>query len=231
MRLTALITALGLALWAPPTTAGTPVRVQIACPVDGVEFSFTDTASFSTWGAELDGKPMGSWTTPMPIPQCPGSNFPVYRRDFDANDKAKIKVLVETPEYQAIKDEAPYYVLRFVLPKIEPDSEADPDFLLLAATWQARDKPEAYARYVSELVPLMDAKVHEQTAQDTDWWWRKIIVANLLRQVGDFEGATARLDALSGAPPAQTDFGQRVALTRSLIAARDSRPQAVDSAD
>ena len=37
--------------------AGFPVTEERTCPIGGERFSFTTTASYSTWGARPDGKP------------------------------------------------------------------------------------------------------------------------------------------------------------------------------
>lgn len=42
-----------------PVAAGTPYRAEATCPVDGQKFFWTSTASYSTWGSELDGLPIG----------------------------------------------------------------------------------------------------------------------------------------------------------------------------
>jgi hypothetical protein len=208
--------------------AGTPYRAKAVCPVDGTTFEYTATASYSTWGSFLDGMPQASWTTPMPIPQCPESRFPVYREDFSDADRDKIRALVATPEYGAIRNEASYYVLWYVFDRLEPPREGlDVAWPLLQATWQVHDDPERYARYVGMVIPLMDAAMPAlKTTEPENWWYFQIVLANLSRQTGDFAAATARLDALEGSPPAVGDLAQRLTLTRDLIARQDRSVQA-----
>lgn len=214
-----------------PAAAGTPVRVETVCPVDGKKFTWTTTASYSTWGMELDGKPIGSWHFPMTIPQCPDSKFPVYQEEWTDDQKATIRALVATPEYAAVRDEASYYLLRFVAERLQPADAEEPvaaGWLLLQATWQVRDEPERYARYARELVEAVDAELPALKGEDMDgWWFFQLATANVQRQAGDFAGAAARLDSLTGETPVE-QAAERVALTRQLIAAQDRKPTAPD---
>lgn len=212
-----------------PATAGIPMRVQSTCPVDDVRFTWTTTASYSTWGTELDAKPIGSWTFPMTIPQCPDSRFPVFKETFTDAEKVAIRALVLTPEYQAVKDEASYYLLRFVQQKLggdEPIAPLQSAWLLLQATWQVRETdPERYRRYAAETVTAMDAALPGlRESEPTDWWYFQIATANVQRQSGDFAGAIARLDSLTGDFPEEGQPAERIALTRQKIAAQDASP-------
>ncbi|GEM_PF-1124833 len=217
-----------------PAAAGTPVRVETVCPVDDKKFTWTTTASYSTWGMELDGKPIGSWHFPMTIPQCPDSKFPVYQEEWTDDQKAAIRALVATPEYAAVRDEASYYLLRFVAERLQPADAEDPvaaGWLLLQATWQVRDAPERYARYARELVAAVDAELPALKGEDMDsWWFFQLATANVQRQAGDFAGASARLDSLSGETPVE-QVAERIALTRQLIAAQDRKPTAPPDPD
>lgn len=212
-----------------PALAGTPYRAEATCPVDGKKFTWTSTASYSTWGMELDGKPIGSWNFPMPIPQCPGSGFPVYR-EFSAREVEAIRALVQTPEYDAIKDETSYYVLAFVVGKLDADfSPWNRAWVLLKATWQARGDDAQYARYATETLEALDAALPSVREKGpAEWRGTQIIAANVERQAGRFEAATARLDGLDSQARAEGEDDQdqavRIALTRRLIAERDTRP-------
>lgn len=216
----------GLALaftLAGAASAGTPYTAKAVCPVDGATFEYTSTGSYSTWGSFLDGMSQASWITPLPLPQCPASRFPVYRDDFSDVDKERIRALVETPEYKAVRDEASYYLLWYVADQLEPPREGlDGPWPLLQATWQSHDNTERYARYVALVIPLMDAVLPTLKAEKpADWWYFQIVLANLARQSGDFAAAAARLDSLEGSPPNVEDLAQRLTLTRELIARQD----------
>lgn len=233
MRLMGIIVAVaGLAcgLVASEVLAGTPYTAKATCPVDGRQFDYTATASVTTFGSELDGMTRASWIVPMPIPQCPDSRFPVYQDSFSSPEQARIRTLVETPEYEAVKDEASYYLLWFVLERLEPvDADLNRSWLMVQATWQVRDDPERYSRYVVETIPLVEAALGADAELDpADWWYVQIVLANLSRQTGDFDAAQARLDGLPGEVPDMGDLRQRVARTTELVAGRDSSPQTPD---
>lgn len=230
--LTLLLAAGAAGLFAASSTlAGTPYTARATCPVDGRVFTYTATASLSTFGAELDGKTMASWTMPMPLPQCPGSLFPVYKETFTAEEAARIRALVETPEYQAVKDEASYFVFWFVRERLEPPAEGlDRPWPLVQATWQARDNPDQYRRYVELALPMLDeAMAGLREREPSDWWFMQTIAANLSRQAGDFDAALARLDGLTGEAP-DPQLTERVSVTRRLAQERNAQAMTVDEA-
>lgn len=225
--LTTAMAGLVLAVTALPaaTLAGTPYQAEATCPVDGKKFNWTSTASYSTWGMELDGKPIGSWVFPMTIPQCPDSRFPVYR-EFASAEIDAIKALAASPEYAAVQDETSYYLLNFVAGKLGDDmSDADHAWVLLKATWQAREDAARYGRYATETIAAMNAALPAIRSEDADEWLAlQVIIANVERQAGLFDAATARLDGLPApSVEAAEHIAPRIELTRRLIEARETK--------
>lgn len=220
-------TAVAALMLATPVMAGTPYRQELTCPLDGQKFTFTATASYSTFGSMLDGMPQASWIMPLPIPQCPGTNFPLYQETFSDAELTTARALVVEPAYQAIKDERSYYVLHYVLARMTPDrNPIDAAWLLLSATWQAQEDPAQYGRYVAETIPALDQSALAIRAERyDDWLYIQTILANLSRQSGDFAAATSRLDALP-TPVENAEMARRISLTRDLIARQDRTPQA-----
>lgn len=220
------VLAAGLLSGAANAVADTPFEATSVCPVNDEPFTWTSTYSYSTWGSELDAKPLGSTRFPVTIPQCPESRFPVYEETFTAEEKAAIRELVATPEYAAVKDDASYYLLRFVIEKLAGEEPVDPmqmAWLLMQATWQVRETdPERYLRYAAETAAAMDLALPLRESEPADWWYLQIATANVQRQAGDFDGATARLDSLTGDMPSEGQPAERIALTRQKIAARDT---------
>jgi hypothetical protein len=220
------LVAAGILAWsASAGAADTPYRATATCPVDDRPFTWTATASYSTWGLELDAKPIGSTIFPRTIPQCPDSLFPVFKDEFTPVEKATLRALVATPEYVAVQNESSYYLLHFVFEKM---GEGDPmglAWLLMQSTWQVRETdPVRYIRYAAETIEAMDAALPDiRESQPDDWWYLQVATANVQRQAGEFEGATRRLDALTGEPPVG-DLPARIALTRQMIAAQDRSP-------
>src|SRR5829696_6059662 len=97
------------ALAAGPAPAGIPVTETMTCPIGGGSFSFTTSASYSTYGERPDGKPYGSWTFPLALPECPDNGLVLYK-DYTPDEVAKLEPLVASEAYQALrKEDTPYY--------------------------------------------------------------------------------------------------------------------------
>lgn len=223
--------ALGILLSSTPAQAGTPITVQVTCPLTGAQFNFETTASYSTWGRELDGLPLGSWTFPLAVPQCPESRFPALE-DLSPEALAAARILVETPEYQAIREQSSYYVLAYVTTELGLGEAIDPAWHLLQATWQVRDHPELYRSYAAELVTRWDADSREfRAAEPDDWMWIESYVVNVERQAGRFAEAGARLDALEAMAADDPDLMERLVETRRLIAEGNAEPFGLDLRD
>lgn len=228
-----LILAGALALgMAPAAYAGTPYPIKVECPLTGETFTHTATASYSTYGMHMDGMPVGSWTFPMPVPQCPGSRFPVTKEVYSDAEKTALRALVLTPEYAAVQNEASYYVMDFVMAKTGEQTPESHVWLLLQATWQVRSDMAAYARYAAELAPAMDAASDQLKSEDPEnWYFYQLSTANVLRQSGDFDGAAQRLAVVEAAPSDQPMINKWIELSRAMIVARDSRSEEIPRED
>lgn len=212
--------------------AGTPFPIKVECPLTGETFTHTATASYSTYGMHMDGMPVGSWVFPMPVPQCPGSRFPVMKESYSDAEKTTLRALVLTPEYRAVQDEASYYVMDFVMAKTGEQTPESHVWLLLQASWQVRTDVETYARYAAELTPALAAASDQLKSDDPDnWYFYHLSVANVLRQAGDFEGAANRLAVVEAAPSENSMVKKWVEMTRAMIAARDNTSQQIPQED
>jgi hypothetical protein len=89
---------------ATPSYAGIPTPVEMTCPVGGKKFTFISTMSYSNWGSRPDGKPYGSWTFPMPVPDCPDNGLVLYKKFSDEEIK-QLKLLLKTPGFQRVRYE------------------------------------------------------------------------------------------------------------------------------
>lgn len=217
------VLALGMASVAH---AGTPYPIKVECPLTGETFMHTATASYSTYGMYLDGMPVGSWTFPMPVPQCPGSRFPVMKEDYSDAEKTALRALVLTPEYAAVQNEASYYVMDFVMARTGEQTPESHVWMLLQATWQVREDVAVYARYAGELAVAMDAAGDQLKSDDpANWYFYQLSTANVLRQSGDFDGAANRLAMVEVAPSDQPEIQKWIELSRAMISARDSTPK------
>jgi hypothetical protein len=228
-----LILAVGLALvMAPAAYAGTPYPIKVECPLTGETFTHTATASYSTYGMYLDGMPVGSWTFPMPVPQCPGSRFPVTKEDYTDAEKTALRALVLTSEYKAVQNEASYYVMDFVMARTGEQTPESHVWMLLQATWQVRADADVYARYAGELTAAMDAASDQLGSEDpANWYFYQLATANVLRQAGDFGGAASRVAVVEATPSDQPMVRKWIEMTRAMITARDNTSEEIPRED
>jgi hypothetical protein len=184
--------ALALAC-AAPAFAGFPVTSEETCPVGGETFTFTTTGSYSTFGQRPDGKPYGSWTFPLAMPECPSNALVVYR-EFKPEEIAALTALVQSPEYQALRAESPYFRAAWLAQRIDAADPFAALFLLLSATWEVDDAPETKVRYQRAFADAV--LVVPIDVANTETLFLHYRRANALRELGDFEGARAALDLL-----------------------------------
>jgi hypothetical protein len=193
-----LILAAGLAA-APlfAASAGAPVTEHKICPIGGAAFDFTTTASYSTYGTRPDGKPYGSWTFPLALPECPDNGLVMYK-EYSDEEVEKLKPLVASDAYQALRREDTSYYRAYWLMREMGLGPEEYLWALLQASWQADDKPELRARYQSELVEG-SAKA-EPKPEDLNWIGMEARAVNALRELGRFDEALARLDKVPLTP-------------------------------
>lgn len=221
----AMILALGAAA---PASALTLSKREMTCPLDGQKFTATVIGSYTQFGIRLDLKPHGALMAPAPIPVCPASGFPIYRENFTADEIARLKALVETAEYKALRARHTDY---FMWSWIERHlGGADPwrhGNILLRATWQAEAGDAArLAEYRALARDQYDAAAKAQPAGSANALTAALMAAEMDRLLGRFAEAQARLDALATtAWPENSVLGHVHAQIARWVAARDSLPQ------
>jgi hypothetical protein len=197
------------------TQAATLVHKSMTCPIGGGTFDYAAPASTSAFVSRPDGKPYGT-AAPTALPECPDNGLILYK-DYDEGEVAKLKPLVASDEYQALrKDGGQYYRAYWLMRKMGLGPE---DYLwaLLQASWEAEGKPELRTRYLTELAE-QSAKVPAAPA-DINWIGMEARSINALRELGRFDEAAARLQKV---PLAGLDV--------QIPAGRDVSQQAVDEA-
>lgn len=186
---------LAAALAAGEAQAGFPVTVKEKCAVGGERFTYVTTGSYSTFGARPDGKPYGSWEFPLALPECPGNGLVMYR-EFTADEKTRLKPLLASDDYRALRrGETPYYRAAWLERALVPGS-ADAPWLLLQASWQADGDPARKARYQREFVEAVAARARPEGGDDLDWLALQARAVNAGRELGEFDQAMAQLKAL-----------------------------------
>jgi hypothetical protein len=192
MRLRVLAAIASLATSAAAAQAGTPVRVQLQCPVGGERFTYVSTASMSTWGQRPDGKPYGSWTFPTPLPECPSNGLVLFKDEFTRRETSELRNLIAEPAYIAMREtDTPYYRARWLMRRLEPES-TEAIWLLLQASWEAPDGSEQRSRYLREFAE----EVATLSPSAQDWVMLQLRAANAWRELGEFDVATTILAAL-----------------------------------
>jgi hypothetical protein len=179
-----------IAAAASPASAGKPVTETMTCPIGGGSFPFTTTASYSTYGERPDGRPFGSWTFPLALPECPDNGLVLYK-EYTPEEVAKLEPLVASEAYQALRKEDTSYYRAYWLMKAMGLGPERYLWALLQASWQAQDKPELRKRYLTELADA-SAAVPARPA-DLNWIGMEGRAINALRELGRFDEASARL--------------------------------------
>jgi len=187
-----------LAMPAGPAIAGFPVTREMTCPIGGERFDFTTTASYTTFGARPDGKPFGSWTFPLELPECPGNGLIVYKENFEPAELTRLGALIETPGYRALRGgDTSYYRLSWLLREM---GAPRPEVLsaLVQATWQPADDSPLRARYLGELAAA--AAAEPVAPADLPGFALRAYGINALRELGRFDEASALLARTPLAP-------------------------------
>jgi hypothetical protein len=224
-----------LALAAGPAAAGIPVTQTMTCPIGGGSFSFTTTASYSTYGERPDGKPFGSWTFPLALPECPDNGLVLYK-DYTPEEIAKLEPLVASDAYRALrKEDTPYYRAYWLMKAMGLGPERYL-WALLQAGWEAEAKPDLRKRYLAELAEA-SAAVPPRPA-DLNWIGMEGRAINALRELGRFDEASARLakvplaglEAAGDTGEAKSRRGWHVFFTglKPVIERRDSSIEPLD---
>ena len=191
-KTTSLAIAIALANIAAPALAGIPHKTEMTCPVGGEEFTHNGTTSYSTYGSRPDGKPYGSWTFPIAIPECPDNGLVMYR-EFDDSEIDALTTLVLSDDYRALQSEPTYYRAQWLYDRLD-GGEENPPWLLMRAIWQVDHDPSRKARYQGQFVARAG-----KFAVDPDNYESLLLryrLANAWRELGEFERATTALDSI-----------------------------------
>jgi len=190
--LSASLAALVLGV-AGSASSGTPVTEKQTCPVGGERFTHQTTASYTTFGQRPDGKPYGSWTFPLALPQCPKNGLVMYRA-FSKPEIARLPALLADPVYVELRQsQTPYYRAAWLEHQLQPRSPATA-WLLLNASWEAEDGSLRKARDQDEFIDAV--AVLAPTTEPREQFALKVRAANAMRELGRFDAATATLKSL-----------------------------------
>ncbi|HET9637616.1 MAG TPA: hypothetical protein VFP12_00240 [Allosphingosinicella sp.] len=182
---------------ASAASAGMPVPATAKCPVGGKSFTWTTTASYSIWGYRPDGKPYGSWEFPLEMPKCPGNGLVIFDQ-FTREETERLKTLVESAEYRAMRNSETSYFLAAWLMKGLGRPPINVAWMTVQASWQADGRPELKKRYQALYVDRIRALA--RTGDGADWLLMQARAVNGLRELGRFDEAKALLASLDLKP-------------------------------
>lgn len=215
--------------------AGFPVTERMTCPIGGERFEFVTTASYSTFGARPDGKPYGSWTFPLALPECPGNGLIVYKA-FDRGELRRLEAIIVTDSYRALRsgNDVQYYRLARLLREMGAPP-AEHLGALVQAGWEAELGTPLRTRYLGEFAEGM-AALPAEPADLSEFAMRGRWI-NALRELGRFDEAGALLArtqleplraAAAGEPRNLQGWLDYYAMMRTLIERRDSSAEPLD---
>lgn len=182
--------ACALALPFAGAQARTDSMVEYTCPIDGEKFQAMTPMSGTSFGARLDGRRIGPIAVPYPYPACPGNGFVLYRDStkLDADYIARAKALVATEDYQRILySESKHYLAAWIAERMGENPSVIVG-LLREAAWDAEGR-DRHATYLRKAADKLRAWQASQSDHNEGWLYRQIVLAELLRQAGDFNEA------------------------------------------
>lgn len=215
-----------------PAAAHTMMQRPQVCPIDGTKWTATLDASGTSFGQQLDLKPIGPTPAPWRLAVCPTDHFVLFQQSFTPAEIATLRPLISSPAYQSLaKDHTEYFLLGKIFEQL-----GKPAFVTalayVKASWQVDHDPVRYAEYAGEALrhytagltrpELADAAASEAERQSLRLN-AELIAGELERRLGRFETARARFARLEGSPQPKEEIHRAIiAQQLRLIAAGDS---------
>lgn len=184
-----------------PARATTLYFAETQCP-DGSTITVTRIASYSAFGQRIDGKPNAHMAMPMPLEICP-DGFILYQQldRFEAEELARARAIVATPEYQAVLAEGPSYLaLHYLLSRMDSDP-SNLLFILLEASWQVDEDRAHYEALMRRFASEASAHADMIGPGAPQWSIITARIVNAHRVIGEFDVAAERLAMLRQAGP------------------------------
>lgn len=194
----AVTSALAAALLAAalPAQAMTMGMREYTCPINGKRFKARVAMSGTSFGMRLDTRRIGPIASPWTMPVCPGSGFPLYKRKFSAEERAKLKKLAATPEYAAVRRaNTTYFLAAWVQEKMgaKPFRVA---LYYLRATWQAEGGDKVrHRRYLETTLRRLEAHLAGADMKQRQSHFAVLLAANTERRLGRYDAAIKRINA------------------------------------
>jgi len=160
------------------------LNVEVKCPLCNEKFEYMEQISYSTFGRNLDFKPVGSATIPDPIPQCPKCKFVFSERLFSKN---KLKLLKENFETNNIFEKEPgmptyYYLAREC--EIVGKKPDDIIYYYNCAIWEDEE-----GKYFEKITEIVFEFMREIDKKNKNYYGYKLIRLDYLRRLKKFDYA------------------------------------------
>jgi hypothetical protein len=199
------------------------------CPIDGQAFTQGLPTSGAPVGSMLDLKPFGPLLAPAVLPVCPGSRFPLYKRAFADDELRRLRELVATAPWLAIRDTETDYFRTARLRQWLGDDPVDVAFTFLYATWEVDETPERYARYAKDALAAVEAAASTLPLDARDGErgaTLQLVALELERRLSRFDAANRRIARLEAAVAFGSGTLHALLLQqRSLVETHDAAPR------
>jgi hypothetical protein len=222
--LTAMVVALATLTGARDAPAMMLGTVEMTCPYDGHRFTARVQLSGTVFDRGLDLRKRGAILSPSPLAVCPTNGFVFLDKDYSEEEFERLRPLILSDEYRALKDETPYYRVAWVLDRTGiPSTEVA--WYLLQASWEAAGDPVRYARYASELLERLAKEVGETRDEERETF--NLLIGELLRRLSRFEEAERHFRRIAKELPPDGDAAKIVTFQLALIAGKDATEHTV----
>lgn len=196
-------------------------QVQMTCPYDGTTFLFEAQASGSSFGTTLDFMPVGAIQSPWPLAVCPTNGFVFFKDKFDDQELERLRPLILSPDYQALKEETPYYRAAWI-GEHTGASHAQVSLTLLQATWEAIRDPQRYRRYAMELAARLPEDVEASKPDQKNMF--QLLQGEIMRRLGRLDDAKQYFETWSKQLKPASNDAVIAAFEIRLIDKRDVQP-------
>ena len=215
---------IGMLFFVVHVQASTIREEALTCPIGCEPITATMAGSGTSFGTQLDFKPIGPIVAPWPLAKCPSNGFVIFKDDFSDAELEKLTQYVASEEYQTLQKQHSNYYLAAQLTKWLGEDDGEFSALLLQATWEVEDDNERYTRYATETIAAYEAAAQKIKSDERAW---ELIVGELERRTGQFVQAEKRFVSLSKHPFKQKWQNNVVAYQLKLIKARDQQPHEI----
>ena len=171
---------------------------QFTCPIDGTAFEYMIALSGSQFGMRLDLQPLGPTPAPWSLPSCPECRFPLFEEEFSDEEIERYRELVESEAFREVTENKSSYFTLALVKEHDGEAAGEIGYAYLRASWQLEEEREKYEKCLALALEQYreDFESEEHEERVDAWWTSGILVAELERQLGNFEAALNQVERL-----------------------------------